>query len=669
MSRRSIGVVVAIAALGLAGASVAAVPLLLPVQGVLQDGAGALVADGTFEVTFSLYAGETAETAVWSETWPPAGETCDGAPETCVQLSGGVFNVMLGSHIALSQETMALGQLWLGTSVEGEPELPRRVLGSTPYALRAASAESLACSGCLTVDALSEGARSALAAEAVDAVVAAGLGGGPVDEEDLPPGGLDEVSGGLLTTEFAHTVSSANPPLSIPDHQPVDYLIDTLEVPDLGVAKSLTVFVHLTNSNIGELSVWLQDPNGDSYSLLVPGGPDGVELQTSFPEQTPTLSGDLGVWLGANPAGVWTLNVLDDAYLNNFTDGQLLEWGVQVSVVSNQKVGVQGDLDLQANQLLNPRFHLATEAPMPCAEATEGFFYLDTADRALKVCVDGVYRRISMAVCGDGNIEGDETCDDGDLDSDDGCSSVCAPELGWGCSGQPSVCATNCGDGVTAGAEECDDGAAEGGDGCSGSCQEEVGWTCGVEGCETTCGDGIHVASEEGCDDGNNTDGDGCSATCSVEILSGCADGSEDQIFQTGVMVGCDGAFVRADFETACGTGWHPANPNEYFTYGGKTVQPTTDRWVDTAWTASGQDTSLKNWQGYYDCSNGGGGWDGICQNGDCTWISDASEQCELTFTTHHYGVSHGCHCRGGNPNSSPKGVICVADQNALSRL
>ena len=44
------------------------------------------------------------------------------------------------------------------------------------------------------------------------------------------------------------------------------------------------------------------------------------------------------------------------------------------------------------------------------------------------------------------------------------------------------------------------------------------GYTCGVSGatCETVCGDGLRVGSEN-CDDGNSADGDGCSSVCEVE--------------------------------------------------------------------------------------------------------------------------------------------------------
>ena len=90
-------------------------------------------------------------------------------------------------------------------------------------------------------------------------------------------------------------------------------------------------------------------------------------------------------------------------------------------------------------------------------------------------------------------------------------------------------------------------------------------------------------------------------------------------------------------------------------------------RWVDTAWNSQGHDVPLAQWDGHYDCSNGPG-WNDVCQNSDCTWVS-TTEQCHLTFIDHDYGHSYGCHCRGGSPNSNQRGVICVKDSSAKPRL
>jgi fibro-slime domain-containing protein len=119
-----------------------------------------------------------------------------------------------------------------------------------------------------------------------------------------------------------------------------------------------------------------------------------------------------------------------------------------------------------------------------------------------------------IARCGDGVVILPELCDDGNPTSGDGCSTTCKIELGFKCTGSPSVCTpTVCGDSKVEGAESCDRGDALPFDGCSADCQSEPDCTNGA--CLSRCGDGIVVG--EACDDGNNIDGDGCSSDCKVE--------------------------------------------------------------------------------------------------------------------------------------------------------
>ena len=88
-------------------------------------------------------------------------------------------------------------------------------------------------------------------------------------------------------------------------------------------------------------------------------------------------------------------------------------------------------------------------------------------------------------------------------------------EVGYKCSGSPSVCSkTTCGDGKVEGAEGCDDGNTTPFDGCSATCQLEP--NCKTGACTSVCGDGIKFGNEQ-CDDGNLRNGDGCSSTCTIE--------------------------------------------------------------------------------------------------------------------------------------------------------
>lgn len=55
---------------------------------------------------------------------------------------------------------------------------------------------------------------------------------------------------------------------------------------------------------------------------------------------------------------------------------------------------------------------------------------------------DGCRTGCRLPACGDGLVLGGETCDDGNGAPGDGCSASCAPEGGFSCFGEPSVCAT-----------------------------------------------------------------------------------------------------------------------------------------------------------------------------------------------------------------------------------
>jgi fibro-slime domain-containing protein len=151
------------------------------------------------------------------------------------------------------------------------------------------------------------------------------------------------------------------------------------------------------------------------------------------------------------------------------------------------------------------------------AAATDGpVDTLDSGPPAEAGAMDAVYR---PTACGDGIVDVAELCDDGNTAAGDGCSPTCRVEIGYKCSGSPSVCIpTTCGDGVVEGAEGCDDGNTMPFDGCSADCQNEP--NCNGDSCTSRCGDGIVLG--EACDDGNNIDGDGCSKDCQIEAGFTC---------------------------------------------------------------------------------------------------------------------------------------------------
>ena len=183
----------------------AAVPLQMPLQGVLRDNAGAPVVEGEFEMTFSIYADAEAaiEDAVWTET-------------RMVTAQGGQFRLNLGTETPLSASIFAAsGALWLGVTVEGEPELPRRPMGTTPYAFQATSAQGLACSGCIEPEAFSDSAKEMIRSEAVQAVTDAGYASQATQiafDDTATDIGADTVQSALETLQglIANQQSSSN---------------------------------------------------------------------------------------------------------------------------------------------------------------------------------------------------------------------------------------------------------------------------------------------------------------------------------------------------------------------------------------------------------------------------------------------------------------------------
>jgi hypothetical protein len=112
----------------IAGIAAATVPATLSYQGLLKDSSGLVIPDGTYSLTFRLYNQASGGTVLWSEVQSLA-------------VTDGVFSAVLGSVTALTLPFDAT--YWISLQVAGNPELPRVVLTSAPYALRAGVAEAL----------------------------------------------------------------------------------------------------------------------------------------------------------------------------------------------------------------------------------------------------------------------------------------------------------------------------------------------------------------------------------------------------------------------------------------------------------------------------------------------------------------------------------------------
>jgi hypothetical protein len=114
-------------------AAPASVPRLVQFNGTLKDSASRPIA-GVASVTFAIYSEQDGGTALWSET------------QNVLADSNGHYNVLLGAATAngVPSELFGTGQSrWLSIAIARQPEMPRVLLASVPYALKAADADTL----------------------------------------------------------------------------------------------------------------------------------------------------------------------------------------------------------------------------------------------------------------------------------------------------------------------------------------------------------------------------------------------------------------------------------------------------------------------------------------------------------------------------------------------
>ncbi len=174
------GPAVALCAFALCGAlslsaspASAAVPQTVAVQAALHSLAGGPVADGDYILSFSLFVAETGGEALWTEG------------PSVVTVGGGHFTWALGNKAPLAAVIGAAdGPLWLEARVGNDPPLARRALASVTTALRAAVADAISCSGCVTADHLAAEVLAPYVKQASLPKVA--LSGAYADLEGLP---------------------------------------------------------------------------------------------------------------------------------------------------------------------------------------------------------------------------------------------------------------------------------------------------------------------------------------------------------------------------------------------------------------------------------------------------------------------------------------------------
>ncbi|MEC9072767.1 MAG: hypothetical protein VX938_10325, partial [Myxococcota bacterium] len=167
---------------------------------------------------------------------------CLQPPGDCVFVDNGAFSIRLGTHTPMAPSVFAENaEIWLGMAVEGEPELPRRQVLTTPYAFQALSANDLACTGCVSPDALDfVPATAADIATAIDGLATtvqleqqiADAIAGLATSEEVDQKTLDAVAG-LATSEEVDQ-KTAIAVLGLATSEEVDQkIIDALGTPPL----------------------------------------------------------------------------------------------------------------------------------------------------------------------------------------------------------------------------------------------------------------------------------------------------------------------------------------------------------------------------------------------------------------------------------------------------
>ena len=118
---------------GAAPAAATSVPRLVQFNGTLKDTAARPVS-GVASVTFAIYAEQDGGSALWTET------------QNVLADPNGHFNALLGTSTTggFPSELFSTGQSrWLGVTIARQPEMPRVMLASVPYAMKAGDADTL----------------------------------------------------------------------------------------------------------------------------------------------------------------------------------------------------------------------------------------------------------------------------------------------------------------------------------------------------------------------------------------------------------------------------------------------------------------------------------------------------------------------------------------------
>ena len=494
----------------------AAVPAGVAIEGALLTAAGGPVSDGDYEVSFHLFAAAEGGQAVWSETVAKLSVKGGAFAHTLGTISKLPTATVDGAKAGWLAIQIGAEPMLPRNPVRSVPFAIRAAIAEAADFTYAGSktkggpANDLSCTGCvgvseLLIDGDLDLGGHALKAKAVaaDSVTTAALTATTVGADTvtakvfvgdgsklsglklptgkckvgqavvgvqadgslicastadvLPQDGLDNVSGGLLTNEFAFTFNSAAA-VKIQDNNPIG-VASEIVVADVGTAKKFTVTVDVANSDFGTVEAWLFGPDGSKY-LLFSKDKAVKALKTTYPMPSKPVSGDLSAWLGKNPKGKWILKVIDTGFKDNGFDGAINAWSINIEVLSTKKTDSKGLLSTSGGF----QMQIAAAHPVPCDAAAFGRMYLNSKDKKFWVCRD-TWDAVLFADCGNGVKEFPEECDNGAQNGNNpgACRSDCKNPI--------------CGDKIVDPGEACDDGNKVDNDTCKNDCTSPCkGW-------------------------------------------------------------------------------------------------------------------------------------------------------------------------------------------------
>ncbi len=169
----------------------------------------------------------------------------------------------------------------------------------------------------------------------------------------LPGDSIAAASNGVITNVFKDAFSAPTKDIAIPDNTGSSATSEIV-VPDLGLARDLTIQVKISNSDLAGLSVKLLPPDDKAkgWTLCDPcGKTDEKTLDGTWSVKAPPPVGDIQKWIGGNPKGAWTLKVLDASFcipqkpgnagicdLSKQLDGKIVDWSMAIETLSNNKI-------------------------------------------------------------------------------------------------------------------------------------------------------------------------------------------------------------------------------------------------------------------------------------------------------------------------------------------